>query len=100
MATQTPITIKSWSEVQQKLFYGDKEIVNDSKKVQPGAKAQPLQYTTREGVLKTFYFADEVTLLDTEGLRLKRQAINDLHKRFMRHEISAEDYATGVIQLA
>lgn len=97
--TTNTTTINNWGEVKTKLFYGDREIVNDSKKVQPGEKAHKLQYTTREGVLKTFYFADEVTLLDTEGMKLKRQAIKDLHTRFMKHEISAEQYAAAIVEL-
>lgn len=101
MATQNnTTTINNWGEVKQRLFYGDKEIVNATKRVQPKEGAHQLKYTTREGVDKLFYFADEVTVLDTEGLKLKRQAIRDLHARFMKHEISADQYAAAIVELA
>jgi hypothetical protein len=99
MATPKNTTISSWGEVSQKLFYGDKEIVNATKRVQPRDGAETLEYTTREGVKKLFYFAEDVAILDTAGMRLKEQAARDLFKRFMKHEISAEEYAQAITDL-
>lgn len=99
MATPKTTTISSWGEVKQKLFFGDKEIVNATKRVQPSPTAEVLEYTTREGVKKLFYFADEVAILDTAGMRLKEQAARDLFRRFMKHEISAEEYAQAITDL-
>ena len=92
-------TINSWGEVKQKLFFGDKEIVNASKRVQPKEGAHVLKYTTKEGVEKLFYFADEVAILDTAGLRLKQQAERDLFRRYMKHEISIDEFNTAIAEL-
>ena len=97
--TNNTITINSWSEVKQKLFYGDKEIVNASKRVQAGANATPLHYTTREGVDKTFYFADEVAVLDTAGMREKQKAERDLFRQYMRHELSLDQFNQAIADL-
>jgi len=95
----TSTTINSWGEVKQKLFFGDKEIVNASKRIVPKENAHVLTYTTKDGVEKKFYFADEVAVLDTEGIRLKQQAERDLFRRYMKHEISHEQLIAAVAEL-
>ncbi len=97
--SKAPITINNWGEVKQKLFFEDRQIVNATKRVQPSDKAQALHYKTKDGVNKTFYFADEVTVLDVEGLKLKKQLTNDLMKRYMAHEISADQFTKAVAEL-
>ncbi len=99
MATTKNITINNWGEVKQRLYFGDKEIVNASKSVQAGANATTLEYTTKDGRIKKFYFADEVVILDREAVKLRNQAIKDLHNRFMRHEISVDAYTQAIKDL-
>lgn len=99
MATTKNIIITNWGEVKQRLYYGDKEIVNASKSVQAGANATTLEYTTKDGRIKKFYFADEVVILDREAVKLRNQAIKDLHNRFMRHEISVDAYTQAIKDL-
>jgi hypothetical protein len=94
-----PLTINSWGEVKQQLMFQGREIVNASKRVQPGTKSQVIFYTTKDGVEKRFYFADEVAILDTASMREKEVAINDIYKRFKRHEISAADMAVAIAAL-
>lgn len=98
-AQPTNIKISNWGEVKQRLYYGEKEIVNATKSVQPGANATVLEYTTKDGRAKKFYFADEVVVLDREAITLRNQAIKDLHSRFMRHEISVDAYTTALKEL-
>ena len=93
------IKIANWGEVKQRLYYGEREIVNATKSVQAGENAQYLEYTTKDGRVKKFYFADEVVILDHEAVKLRNQAINDLHKRFMRHEISVDAYTQALKEL-
>jgi hypothetical protein len=93
------IKISNWGEVKQRLYYGEKEIVNASKSVQAGANATVLEYTTKDGRAKKFYFKDEVVVLDREAMKLRDQAIRDLHNRFMRHEISVDAYTTALKEL-
>lgn len=97
--TNKSITINNWGEVKQRLYFGDKEIVNASKSVQAGANATTLEYTTKDGRIKKFYFADEVVILDREAVKLRNQAIKDLHNRFMRHEISVDAYTQAIKDL-
>lgn len=92
-------TINSWGEVKTKLFYGDKEIVNARKSVQPKENAHQLKYVTREGVTKLFYFADEVVVLDTAGLREKQRAERDLFRQYMRHELSLDQFNQAIADL-
>ena len=99
MSTTKTTTITNWGEVKQRLYFGEREIVNASKRVQPGAKAEVLQYTTKDGRVKKFYFADEVVILDREAMHLKAQAIKDLHNRFMRQEISVDAYTQALKEL-
>jgi len=99
MATTKTTTINNWGEVKQRLYYGDKEIVNASKSVQPGEKAEVLEYTTKDGRVKKFYFADQVVILDRQAVNLRNQAIKDLHSRFMRQEISVDAYTQALKEL-
>jgi len=99
MSNSKTTIINSWGEVKQKLFFEDKEIVNASKRVQPKEGAETLEYTTREGVKKMFYFAEDVAVLDTAGMRLKQQAERDLFRRYMRHEISMDEFNTAIAEL-
>lgn len=92
-------TINNWGEVKTKLFYGDKEIVNATKRVQPKDNAQQLKYVTRDGVTKLFYFADEVVVLDTAGLREKQKAERDLFRQYMRHELSLDQFNQAIADL-
>lgn len=99
MTTTNTTIINSWGEVKQKLFYADREIVNANKRVQPNANAQKLQYTTKEGVAKLFYYADEVTVVDTSALREVEKQKRELFKLYMQHEIGLADYTAAMAEL-
>jgi hypothetical protein len=100
MATTTNTTTNnSWGEVKTKLFYGDKEIVNATKRVQPAENAHQLKYVTREGVTKLFYYADEVVILDTAGVREKQRAERDLFRQYMRHELTPDQFNQAIADL-
>lgn len=94
------ITINTWGEVKQQLLFDGKVIVNNSKRVVAKEGATKLVYTTKEGVLKTFYFLDEVALLDLAGVREKQKAITDIHRRFMRGELTVDQYTQAVKDLS
>lgn len=99
MSTTTPTTINSWSEVKQKLFLGDKEIVNASKRVQPHKGAQAITYVTKDGVTKQFYYAEQVDILDTAALREVEKQKRELFKLYMQHEIGLNQFNEAMAQL-
>lgn len=99
MSATTSTKISNWGEVKQQLYFNGRQIVNASKSVQAGPKSEVLEYTTKDGRIKQFYFADEVVILDREAVNLRNQAIKDLHNRFMKHEISVDAYTTALKEL-
>ena len=95
----TNIKIANWGEVKQQLFFEGKQIVNATKSVQAGAGATTLEYTTKDGRVKKFYFADQVVILDREAMNLRKQAMNDIWARFTRQEISADQFTQAIKEL-
>lgn len=95
----TNIKINNWGEVKQQLYFEGKQIVNATKSVQPGDGATVLEYTTKDGRAKKFYFADEVVVLDRDAMRLRDQAVKDIFARFMRHEISQDQMNQAIKDL-
>lgn len=92
LKTPTITTINNWGEVKQRLYFGDKEIVNASKRIQPNEGADSLQYITKDGVTKTFYFADDVTVVDAGKNREINKLRTDLFKMYLRHEVAKADF--------
>lgn len=104
--TSTVIVIESWGEIEQRLFYQNRQIVNASKRITPiASNCNSLLYVTKDGVDKKLYFLDDVTVAktlskaDAGANREIGKLRDDLWKLYKKHEVASADFVKADAEL-